>query len=240
MTARNLPPLAEEALHDVEICDVAGDMAARIEQLESLKKTARLRGEEVNRAQLALCITGEDRAAALALADAYAKALHGYDITIGRDGCDGPVALHVKWQDLVSDADGKALTFRKAGDAVYSAKSDAEGGVLVIEDMYDEAPRETSELARDQARNGALQILSGLFEEYAEKNYTPVVVLIGAPGKTRDYLAKHRGVAEWFNGRSIRAGEMPPAPVPTPSVEVEAALQVGRPLALKKPKPGQV
>jgi hypothetical protein len=234
---QNQPQPVEEALNDAAPYDISGALNAHIrERLPLLKKQARSRGEAVvSRAQLGLVITG-DETARNALASAYARALQGYEINPGRDDVEGPVVNRVQWRDIISNDTGNPVAFGRALDKLYAAKMDAEGGVLVIENIYDLPLRDINENAVTQAQNGAYQMLHDLMTEYAEKDYTPVVVLTGEADKMAAFLAKNRNVAEYFPGPRVAAATPLPPPVAV-HVETDAPVTVNRPLKLKRFSP---
>jgi hypothetical protein len=235
MATRELPRLVEEALQDMAACDARQELASFVrERLPLLKKQARHRNEAVvNRGLLAIVITG-DQAGRLALAAAYAKALQGFDITAGRDDAESPVVSTVKWRDVIADERGNPLPFRKAGDQLYSAKSAAEGGVLVIENIYDLPANTAGETSMSQAKNGAFQMLTDLVVDFAERDHTPVVVLTGNADRMRRFMDEHRGIAAHFPN-PIFMGATPPPPAPDVPAATIADVTVSRPLKLKKP-----
>ncbi|TAL39520.1 MAG: hypothetical protein EPN97_02345 [Alphaproteobacteria bacterium] len=236
MPTRELPRLVEEALHDMAACDAGETMAGFVrERLPLLKKQARSRNEAiVNRGELAIVITG-DAAGRLALASAYAQALHGFEITAGRDDAESTVLKTVQWRNIIADEQGNPLPFRKASDKLYSAKSDAEGGVLVIENIYDLPPNAANENAVAQAQNGAFQMLADLLTEYAERDYTPVIVLTGEADKMQRFLAERRGGAAYFTNPVLTATAAAPPPAPDVPAATMSDVTVTRPLKLKKP-----
>jgi hypothetical protein len=231
MPSPDLPRLVEEALCDIAPYDATGTLAAHIrEALPALKRTARLRDRSVvNRAALALVVTG-DPDACQAAAVAYGKALYSYDLTNG--GLEGPVLKACQWRDVVADPAGNPLPFHKALDRLYAEKMEAEGGVLVIANIYDLPANATNATAVDQAKNGAYQMLHDLMTEFAEKGHTPVVVLTGEAAKMQEFLKNNRGVAEYFTAPAIPAASPPPPPM---SVETDSAVTIRHPLKLKRP-----
>ena len=235
MPPQDMPRLVEEALRDLAPYDAQGAVAAHItESLPALKRQARLRSRgPVNRAELSLVVSGGAEARAAAAA-AYGKALFGFDLTDGRDEGTEMIVKSAKWRDIIADPAGNPLPFGKALDRLYAEKMDAEGGVLIIDSIYDLPPNTTNATAVDQARNGAYQMLHDLMTEYAEKNYTPVVVLTGDADRLEDFLKKTPSVSQYFTAGVMRV-ESPPAPPPPPvSVETAAAVTVHRPLKLRK------
>lgn len=234
MAPRELPKLVEEALHDMAPRDAGNTLAALVrERLPLLKKQARSRSDAVvNRAALVCSIAG-DADGGLALASAYAKALHGYEITSGRDDAEGPVMNVVNWTDIIADEKGRPLEFGKALDRLYSAKSDAEGGVLVIRDIYAQPAQVSDKTALAQAKNGAYQMLHDLLNDYAEKDYTPVIVLTGSAAGMEEYFKKNPGIAQYFTTPTVTAAAPPPPP--PPAVDLQAPITVGKPLRLKNP-----
>ena len=233
MPPQDTPRLVEEALHDLAPYDAQGRLAAHVRDvLPALKRDARLRDRGVaNRAKLALIITGDADACGAAAA-AYAKGLYGFDLADGREDGAGTVVHTAKWRDIIADAQGNPLPFSKALDRLYSEKMEAEGGVLVIENIYDLPPNAGNATAVEQARNGAYQMLHDLMTEYAEKTYTPVVVLTGDAAKMEEFLRRTPSVAEYFIHPPVGTRTPPAPPV---SVETGDALTVRRPLRLKKP-----
>ncbi|MEZ0226450.1 MAG: hypothetical protein ACAH83_17980 [Alphaproteobacteria bacterium] len=235
MATRELPRLVEEALQDMAACDADKTMTTLVrERLPLLKKQARSRNEAIiNRSELVIVITG-DESGRLPLAAAYAKALQGFEITAGRDDAESAVVKTVRWRDVISDEKGNPLPFRKASDQFYAAKSEAEGGVLVIENIYDLPLNTASKTSVEQAQNGAFQMLADLLMDYsyAEKDYTPAIVLTGDADKIRRFLDEHRGVAVYFTSPFITAAAPPPPP-PLISTETTSDVIVGRPLKLR-------
>ena len=238
MPPQDTPRLVEEALHDLAPYDAEGRLGAHVRDvLPSLKRDARLRDRGVvHRAKLALVVTGDEEACGATTA-AYAKALYGYDLADGRDDGTGIVLHRAKWRDIVADAAGNPLPFSKALDRLYSEKVEAEGGVLVIGNIYDLPPNAGNATAVDQARNGAYQMLHDLMTEYAERPYTPIVVLTGDAAKMKEFLAKTPSVAEYFTKPPLAARTPPPPPPQPVSVETSGAVTVRRPLKLKRPGP---
>jgi hypothetical protein len=236
MPIRELPRLVEEALSDMEPYDADGALAKRVrERLPLLKKQARARNEAiVNRGLLAEQITG-DAAGSRALAAAYAKALYGFEITEGRDDAESMIMNTVKWRDVIADAEGNPRSFHHACDALYSAKSDAEGGVLVIESIYDLPPKASSKAAVAQAQNGAFQMLTDLLADYADRDYTPVVILTGDADKLRDFMTAHEAFRGWFSAPPVVAKTAPRLPPPDIPAATTSDVTVSRPLKLKKP-----
>lgn len=239
MPPQDMPRLVEEALHDLAPYDAQGAVASHItEALPALKRQARLRNRgAVNRAALSLVVTGDDEARQAAAA-VYAKALYGFDLTDGRDDATGTVVKTAKWRDIIADPAGNPLPFGKALDRLYAEKSDAEGGVLVIDGIYELPRNATNATAVDQARNGAYQMLHDLMTEYAEKSYTPVVVLTGDAGKLEEFLKKTPGVSQYFTAGILHVDTPPPPPPPPVSVETNTTVTVSRPLKLRRPGPG--
>lgn len=233
MPPKDLPAPVEDMLADLADYDAAGALEDYVRgPVMDLRRQWNLRGKgDFHRAQLALILTG-DEASTLALAAGYAQALHDLDMTEGGD--DGTkVVLHaVRWRDLVADEQGNPLPFGKALDRLYAAKMEAEGGVLVIRDIYDQPPNAANRTAVDQAQNGAYQMLHDLMTEYAGKTWTPVVVLTGDPAKMETFLHNNRHVADYFPPQAIRASAPPPPP---PSVETEHDVRIIRPLRLVRP-----
>lgn len=236
MAAPELPKLVEEALRDIAPHDVREAMATLVRQrLPLLKKQARARNEAiVNRGTLAMVITG-DETGRLALASAYAKALHGFEITEGRDDAESTVINRVQWRNVIADEQGNPLPFRKACDKLYSAKSDAEGGVLVIENIYDLPPNAANENAVTQAKNGAFQMLADLLTDYSMRDYTPVIVLTGEADKMHRFLEEHRSPAVYFTSPVLTAAAAPPPPPPVMPAETTSDVTIRRPLKLKRP-----
>ncbi len=230
---QNLPRPVEDALNDAAPYDIGGTFNAHVSQrLPQLKKQARAQGSGiVSRAQLGLVITG-DQLARNALATAYARALQGHDITSGREDAEGPVVKTVQWRDIISNDTGNPVPFGRALDKLYAAKMEAEGGVLVIENIYDLPRNDINATAVSQAQNGAYQMLHDLMTEYAEKDYTPVVVLTGEADKMAAFLAANRHVAEYFRAPHIAGATPLPPPVPV-SLETDGAISVRKPLKLK-------
>ena len=234
MPPRELPRLVEEALHDMAPYDPRETLAALVrERLPLLKKQARSRGGAVIHRAALVCAIAGDADGSLALAAAYAKALHGYEITSGRDDAEGPVMNVVNWTDIIADKKGRPLPFGKALDRLYAAKSDAEGGILVIRDIYAPPAQSGDEAAVAQAKNGAYQMLHDLLNDYAEKDYTPVIVMTGTAAGMEEYFKKNPGIAQYFTGPTVTAAAPPPPP--PPAIDLQAPLTVGKPLQLKKP-----
>jgi hypothetical protein len=230
------PRLVEEALRDVEPVDADGGIARHLrETLSSIKMQARLRGGgTVNRATLALVITGDAEGCAIA-AKAYAKSLYGYDLTDGNDNGSGTVVKTAQWRDIISDPAGNPLPFGKALDRLYAEKMEAECGVLVINGIYDLPANAANATAVDAAKNGAFQMLHDLMTEYAEKHYTPVIVLTGDAEKMDAFLKKTPGVAGYFTQAALSAIAPPPPPPPPVSIETDNAVTIRHPLKLKRP-----
>lgn len=236
MPTRELPSLVQEALRDAAPYDPDDSLEKHIrDHALRLKKQARLRGEAtVNRAHLSTIITGEE-AAAVALAGAYSKALYGCELMLGRDDEDGPVTKTVKWRDIVADEQGNPRPFRKSLDKLFEAKTAAEGGLLIIENIYDLPANAANDTAVEQAQNGAFQYLHDMMTDYAEKNYMPVVVLTGDKARMDAFVQKHRHVAEYFAAPALAAVNPPPPPAPLVVVETASPVAIQRPLRLKRP-----
>jgi len=233
MPPRELPRLVEEALHDMAPYDARETLAAIVrERLPLLKKQARSRGDAVIHRAALVCAIAGDAVGAEALGAAYAKALHGYEITSGRDDSDGPVMNVVNWTYVIADDKGRPLEFGKALDRLYAAKSDAEGGILVIRDIYALPAQAGDEAAVDRAKNRAYQMLHDLLNDYAEKDFTPVIVLTGSVSGMEEYFKKNPAVAQYFTTPTVTAAAPPPPP--PPAVDLQAPITVSKPLQLKK------
>jgi pimeloyl-ACP methyl ester carboxylesterase len=227
MPANTQPALVGEALKDMAPVDAGGAVAALVaDNLPLLKRQARVRGDVVvNRGTIALTISGGDEASRKLLADSYAKALHGYEITLGREESPDPWIRHADWSKMIANDSGAALARNKAIDAFYSEKSEAENGTLIIDNVFEPAE------AFESAKHGVFEQFFQVLEERADKDYTPVLILTGEKDKLDAFFAKNHHLSRFFT--NVEALPTPKPPAPEVSVTLDNTVSAVRRFRLK-------
>ena len=232
--------LINEALEDIRPHDGYGDMAKKIKRLGDVAAMVTQFGVDVvDRKSLATIVIGDDAAAVETLAKAYAKALRGYGLVGGKNGNDAPVIHSIDWTSTLEDicATRQMIEQSWAAGKIEEAGAKAQGGTLIIRDIHKKpyAGYPDEEDATPKALKGGLDKLKSLMSEAATgENDTPVLVLVGPKAGIVEFIRENPEMKEFFNNTAMRAAP-PPRDMP---LELEAAITVGRPLALKAPARG--
>jgi hypothetical protein len=227
--------LVAEALEEILPYDKGGEMAKKIHDMMDIKNgAAEGRAETINRASLALLITG-DPAACEVMAKAYTKALHAHGILPKWGGL--PTTRTLDWPRAFEDfAISRALQeYNHAFKTLNEAKSCAPGGALIIPGIYKMpyAGWVDEEDAGPKARDGALRAITSFMNDKAVEESTPVVILTGEAEPMAGFLQQHSDMQRLFEGKALAVCTVDP-PI---STELNQSISVGRPLRLNLRKP---